>query len=151
MLDDKRLHTLLESTLAGLGYELVDVESSRSGGMVRVFIDRPGGVDVDDCAAVSNHLTRLFAVEGIDYDRLEVSSPGLDRPLRKRADFQRFAGERVQVKMRVPLQGRKNFQGVLRGASESAIQLEVEGSVLTLDLAMLDKARLVPDFNGDHR
>jgi ribosome maturation factor RimP len=93
----------------------------------------------------------VFAVEGIDYDRLEVSSPGLDRPLRKSADFQRFTGERVQVKMRVPLQGRKNFQGVLRGVSDSAIQLEVEGTVLSLDLAMLDKARLVPDFSGDHR
>jgi ribosome maturation factor RimP len=150
-LDDKRLHTLLEGTLAGLGYELVDVESSRSGGMVRVFIDRPGGVDVDHCAEVSNHLTRLFAVEGIQYDRLEVSSPGLDRPLRKRADFQRFAGERVQVKMRVPLQGRKNFQGILRGASDTGIQLEVDGTLMTLELSMLDKARLVPDFSGEHR
>jgi ribosome maturation factor RimP len=119
--------------------------------MVRVFIDRAGGVDVDHCAEVSNHLTRLFAVEGIDYGRLEVSSPGLDRPLRKSADFRRFTGERVQVKMRVPLQGRKNFQGVLRAASESEIQLEVEGALLTLELSMLDKARLVPDFRGDHR
>jgi ribosome maturation factor RimP len=151
VLDDKRLHTLLENTLAGLGYELVDLELSRSGGMMRVFIDRPDGVDVDHCAEVSNHLTRLFAVEGIDYDRLEVSSPGLDRPLRKSADFRRFTGERVQIKMRVPLQGRKNFQGVLRGASDSEIQLEVDGAMMTLDLSMLDKARLVPDFSGDHR
>ena len=69
----------LEQTLRSLGYELVDLEMSRSG-LVRVFIDKPGGITVEDCAAVSNHLMRVFAVEGFDYERLEVSSPGLDRP-----------------------------------------------------------------------
>jgi len=142
--DDKRIASLLEHTLRGLGYEMVDLEISRTGGLLRVFIDRPGGVDVDDCAGVSNHLTRLFAVEGVDYDRLEVSSPGLDRPLKKVEDFKRFAGERAQVKMRVPLQGRRNFVGVLRGASESEIQLEVDGNLLSLNLSLVDKARLVP-------
>ena len=145
MLDDRKLSTLLEATLTGLGYELVDLEASPRGRLIRIFIDSPKGIDVDDCAAVSNHLTRLFAVEGIDYDRLEVSSPGLDRPLRKVEDFRRFAGERVQVKMRVPLQGRKNFTGVLKGATDSEIQVEVEGALLSLQLSMLDKARLVPN------
>lgn len=149
-MDDKRLASLLEETLPGLGYELVDVEASGRGGLVRVFIDRPGGVDVDHCAEVSNHLTRLFAVENVHYDRLEVSSPGLERPLRKGADFRRFTGERVHVKMRVPLQGRRNFLGVLRAASDSQIELEVEGATVTLDLSMMDKARLAPDFGG-HR
>ena len=144
MWDDNRFATLLESTLNGLGYELVDCEKPPRGGVIRVFIDSPAGVDVEDCADVSNHLSRLFAVEGVDYDRLEVSSPGLDRPLRKLEDFRRFAGERVQVKMRVPLQGRRNFTGVLRGASESEIQLEVDGALLSLELSMMDKARLVP-------
>lgn len=144
MLDDKRIATLLEPTLRGLGYELVDLELSRTGALIRVFIDRPGGVDVDACASVSNHLSRLFAVEGVEYDRLEVSSPGLDRPLKRVEDFQRFAGERAQVKMRVPLQGRKNFVGVLRGANESEIQLEVDGNLLSLSLSLVDKARLVP-------
>ncbi len=143
--DDRKLSTLLEATLTGLGYELVDLEASPRGRLIRVFIDSAKGIDVDDCATVSNHLTRLFAVEGIDYDRLEVSSPGLDRPLRKVEDFRRFAGERVQVKMRVPLQGRKNFTGVLKGATDSEIQVEVEGALLSLQLSMLDKARLVPN------
>jgi ribosome maturation factor RimP len=134
--DHKRIATLLEHTLRGLGYEMVDLEISRTGGLLRVFIDRPGGVDVDDCAGVSNHLTRLFAVEGVDYDRLEVSSPGLDRPLTRIEDFKRFAG--------VPLQGRRNFVGVLRGASETEIQLEVDGNLLSLNLSLVDKARLVP-------
>jgi len=141
----EKIANLLEATLPGLGYELVHLELS-GGGLVRVFIDRAGGVNVDDCAIVSNHLTRLFAVEGIDYERLEVSSPGLDRPLRRAQDFQRFAGERAHVKMRVPVAGRKNFTGVLRGVSESELMLEVDGALVSLDLAQVDKARLVPNL-----
>jgi ribosome maturation factor RimP len=143
---EKPLTALLEQTLASLGFELVDVEMSRGGGMIRVFVDRPGGVNVEDCAAVSNHLTRLFAVEEVDYSRLEVSSPGLDRPLRQPRDFRRFVGERVHVRMRVPVEGRKNFLGVLRGASEAQVELEVDGALLSLNLAQLDKARLVPNL-----
>src|SRR5215468_5528823 len=79
---DMKLGELLERTIPPLGYELVDWETSPKGRLVRVFIDKPKGVDVEDCARVSQHLTRLFAVEAIDFERLEVSSPGLDRPLR---------------------------------------------------------------------
>src|ERR1700737_1272354 len=79
-----KLHELLERTLPALGYELVDCEIHAGGGLVRVFIDKPGGVDVEDCARVSNHLTHLFAVENVDFDPLEVFSPGLDRSLAKR-------------------------------------------------------------------
>ena len=143
---DSALTNLLEHTLASLGFELVELELSRGGGMIRVFIDRAGGVSVEDCAAVSNHLTRLFAVEEVDYSRLEVSSPGLDRPLRQPKDFRRFAGERVHVRMRVPVDGRKNFVGVLRGADEAQVELEVDGALLSLNLAQLDKARLVPNL-----
>ena len=139
------LGEILSQTLDGLGYELVHLESSGSGGLIRVFIDRPGGVSVDDCVTVSNHLTRLFAAEDIGYDRLEVSSPGLDRPLRQSKDFQRFAGERARVQMRVPIQGRKNFVGILRGVSDEQVQLEVDGALINLDLAHVDKARLVPN------
>ena len=144
--DPKDLETLLEHTLSGLGYEMVSLERQRGGGLIRVFIDRMGGVNVDDCARVSNHLTRLFAVEGVDFGRLEVSSPGLDRPLKRLEDFRRFQGERAQVKMRVPVQGRKNFVGVLRGATESEISLEVDGALLSLDWSQLDKAKLVPNL-----
>jgi len=142
----KDLETLLENTLSGLGYEMVSLEQPRGGGLIRVFIDRAGGINVDDCARVSNHLTRLFAVEGVDFGRLEVSSPGLDRPLKRLEDFRRFLGERAQIKMRVPVQGRKNFVGVLRGATESEINLEVDGAVLSLDLSQMDKAKLVPNL-----
>jgi ribosome maturation factor RimP len=141
----KELGELLERTLNGLGFELVDLELPGGGGLIRVYIDRVGGINVEDCAAVSNHLTRLFAVEQVDYGRLEVSSPGLDRPLRQPKDFRRFEGERAQVRMRVPVQGRRNFVGILRGASDAELRLEVNGALLSLDLAQVDKARLVPN------
>jgi ribosome maturation factor RimP len=138
------LYELLESTLAGLGYELVDLERSLRGKLLRVFIDKTNGVSVDDCVAVSNHLSRLLAVENIDYDRLEVSSPGLDRPLRKASDFIRFSGESVTLRLRVPLQGRRNFVGVLREVNDGILKLEMDGKTLDLELSNLEKARLVP-------
>lgn len=141
------LHTLLESTLQGLGYELVDLEMSNHGKLLRLFIDKPEGIVIEDCTLVSNHLSRLLAVEmDFDYDRLEVSSPGLDRPVKKEADFIRFAGEMAQVKLRMPLQGRKKFIGTLKGVQDGCVQLEVEGKLVALDLANIDKARLVPQF-----
>ena len=134
---------LVEITVNGLGYELVDVE--RSGrGLLRVLIDKPEGISVDDCQTVSNQLTRLFLVENVDYDRLEVSSPGLDRPLKKEADFMRFAGQKVQLKLRMPLAGRKNFTGMIGGINDGILQLDVDGSPVMIELSNLDKARLVP-------
>ena len=146
------LQSLLEKTVDGLGYELVSVELSNRGKMLRIFIDKPadpqggaaGGVTVDDCARVSNQLTRVLEVEGIDYDRLEVSSPGLDRPLKKEADFARFAGEQARLTLRVPVAGRRNFTGVMRAVADGKLQLETDGGVVSLDLANIDKARLVP-------
>lgn len=136
---------IIETTVNGLGYELVDVE--RSGrGMLRVFIDKPEGISVEDCQTVSNQLTRLFLVENIDYDRLEVSSPGLDRPLKKEADFLRFAGEKAQLKLRMPLAGRKNFIGIIGALSAGVLQLDVDGTLVAIELSNLDKARLVPTF-----
>ncbi|MGE0558741.1 MAG: ribosome maturation factor RimP [Burkholderiales bacterium] len=138
------LQGLLENTLAGLGYELVDLERSAKGALLRVFIDKPGGITVDDCALVSNHLSRVFAVENVGYDRLEVSSPGLDRPLRTEKDFARFAGQKARLKLRVPLEGQRNFVGVLRNAETGKVGLEIDGRVLSLDLGNVDKARLLP-------
>jgi len=138
---------VLEPSVVGLGYELVDLELSNRGRLIRLFIDKPNGITVDDCVLVSNHVGRLLAVEmDFDYDRLEVSSPGLDRPLRKEDDFRRFEGETAQVKLRVPMNGRKNFAGVLRGVDGGVLSLEVDGTMLAIDLANLDKARLVPNF-----
>ncbi len=136
---------LIETTVQGMGYELVDFE--RSGrGILRVFIDKPEGISVEDCQTVSNQLTRLFMVENIDYERLEVSSPGMDRALKKEADFVRFVGEKVQLKLRMPLAGRKNFAGVIGTVSNGVLQLNVDGSPVAIELSNVDKARLVPIF-----
>ena len=134
----------LRDTLGGLGYELVDLESSR-GGLLRIFIDSPSGITVEDCARVSNHLTRAFVVEGIEYERLEVSSPGLDRPLKRAEDYARFAGQKASVRLKLPRDGRRRFEGLLVGFEEGAVVLEVEGERQTFALADIDRARLVPD------
>ena len=144
------LHEVLEVTVTGLGYQLVDVERSPRGRVLRVFIDKPAkprGVDVEDCALVSNQLTRVLLVENIDYERLEVSSPGLDRPLTKEADFERFAGSEVTIKLRLPLNGRRNFAGVLHGAQDGKVRVQIDSGEIEFDLAGIDKARLVPDFD----
>jgi len=139
------VHALLDNVITGLGYELADLEVANGGRFLRVFIDTPAGVDIEDCVRVSNHLSRLLPVEGVDYDRLEVSSPGLDRALKKRQDFVRFAGERVRIKLRKAVAGRKNFVGLLRGLEGENLNIEVEGELLSLQFQDLDKARLVPN------
>ena len=139
-----RLLELLERTLPPMGYEVVDCDLSPSGRLVRVFIDKPGGVDVEDCASVSNHLTRLLAVEGIDYDRLEVSSPGLDRPLKKESDFARFDGQEAKLRLREPIGNARRLTGVLRGVAAGVVRLETPEGVRAIPLANIDKARLVP-------
>jgi len=136
---------LVETTLTGLGYELVDLEVSGRG-LMRVLMDKPAGITLEDCEQVSHQLTRLFTVEGVNYERLEVSSPGLDRPIKKEADFVRFNGEKVQIKLRMPLAGRKNFSGILGEVQEGILQLEVDGNWVAIELLNIDKARLVPTF-----
>ena len=134
-------------TVAGMGYELVDAQASNGGRLLRVFIDKPGGITLEDCAAVSRQLTRVLPVEGVDFDRLEVSSPGLDRPLRKADDFVRFAGQKAEVRMRTPdATGRRKFVGVLRGGSEGNVSIEMEGQTVQLALSDMERAKLVPEL-----
>jgi len=143
------LQELIESTVTGLGYELVMVELSPRSRLIRVFMDapeKPRGIDVEDCATVSNQLTHLFQVENIDYDRLEVSSPGLDRPLVKAADYTRFAGSQVQIKLRMPIGERRQFNGTLIGIEGDQVQLELGENTIAFPLSNIDKARLVPKF-----
>ena len=144
------LNALLETTVVGLGYELVDIEMSPRGRTIRIFIDLPGkenGVDVDDCALVSNQLSRLLDVENVDYDRLEISSPGLDRVVKKPEDFQRFAGHDIQIKLRIPQGGRRNFQGELIGLADGKVGLRLEKDAVELEFNNIEKARLVPRFD----
>lgn len=142
-----RLENLVEPAVSGMGYELVDVQASNGGRHLRLFIDKPGGVTLDDCAAISRHLTRVLAVEGIDYERLEVSSPGLDRPLRKEADFARFAGRKAEIRMRTPdATGRRKFAGVLRGVEAGQVSMELEEQTVRLALDDVDRARLIAEL-----
>ena len=138
---------MIEPVITGMGYELVDVQASNGGRFLRLFIDKPAGINVDDCAAVSRQLTRVFEVEGIDYDRLEVSSPGLDRPLRKAGDFVRFAGQRAELRMRRPdASGRRRFSGVLKGAEAGQVSMEIDGQTVALALEDIERAKLVPEL-----
>jgi len=136
---------LVGTTLTGLGFELVDLEVSGRG-LMRVLMDKPAGITVDDCELVSHQLTRLFLVEGVNFDRLEVSSPGLDRPLKKEADFVRFNGQKAQLKLRMPIAGRKNFVGILGAVENGILQFDVDGNQVGIELSNIDKARLVPVF-----
>ena len=138
------LGELLERTLPPMGYELVDWEMSPRGRHVRVFIDKPKGVDVEDCARVSRQLTRLFAVENVDFERLEVSSPGLDRPLKKAADFVRFVGEEADFRLAAPVENARRMKGILRGLEDNAVLVMTAQGMRTIPLADIDRARLVP-------
>ena len=139
------IQTLLEKTLPGLGYELVDYELTPHGDL-RVFIDIERGITVEDCATVSNHLSRLFVVEDVDYKRLEISSPGLDRPLKKAADFVRFSGSLAKIKTRLPVEGQKNFIGRLEGCDYDIVRITFDGKTANIELANIDKARLKSEF-----
>jgi len=158
------LHGLIDKTVAQLGFELVDLEISNRGKLLRVFIDKlnPKGikdsVNIDDCVLVSNQLGNVLTVDHeIDYDRLEISSAGLDRVLKKEKDFERFAGERAQIKLRIGVKDesanatettlpRKTFLGILRGIESGNVLMEFEGNVYKLALSNIDKARLSPEF-----
>jgi len=142
----QKLFDLIEQTVTGIGFELVTVEGSPRGRLLRVFIDIARGVTVDDCETVSKQLTRVFEVENIDFDRLEVSSPGLDRPLVKPADFERFTGADIRLRTRVPVGNQRNFTGVLKGLRDGAVTIDTEKGELLVAFDDVEKARLVPKF-----
>jgi ribosome maturation factor RimP len=160
------LYALTQQALAGMDVELVDVERAALG-LLRVTIDKAGGVRIEDCEQVSRQLSRVYEVENIDYKRLEVGSPGVDRPLRTEAELRRFAGERIEIKLRQPLDGRKVFSGILSApaddgaaadAQPAVFGLEFEAKkddiqVLNFTLGDVERAKLDPvlDFKGKKR
>lgn len=151
---------LIARTVNGLGYDLVDVEWGERG-VLRVYIDftaedaaEKGPITVEDCATVSHQLSHVLTVENVNYERLEISSPGLDRPVRTLADFARFEGHECTVKLRMPMPGtpnRKTFTGILQAPQGETLGLEFESkdgpALLEFTLADLDKARLVPQVD----
>ncbi|HLS21351.1 MAG TPA: ribosome maturation factor RimP [Paenalcaligenes sp.] len=160
------IFALAQEALLGTEFELVDVERGQ-GGLLRVVIDHPEGVNVDHCETVSRQLSRVFEVEDVDYHRLEVASPGVNRPLRRLGDYVRFSGERVELRLYESLENQKVFRGVLHApdgvtadeaSPETEFVLEVEtasGGVrdLTFCFDDVERARLDPilDFRGKRR
>lgn len=163
---------MTQEALAGTGLDLIDVERAPLG-LLRVTIDRPEGIGIEDCEQVSRQLSRVFEVENIDYSRLEVGSPGIDRPLRLVSDFFRFANERVEIKLRDAVDNRKVFVGTLRApenvdpvhaCADTAFGLEIEpnvndeakagqAQVLSFTTDDIERAKLDPilDFKGKKR
>ena len=139
------IENFIEKMVKQLGYELVDLEIINHGQLLRVFIDKPNPVNIDDCVLVSNQLNQALSIEEeFNYDRLEVSSPGVDRVIKKLEDFDRFNGEKVKIKTRSAIVDRKNFSGILRGVRGNNILLEFEESIVEIDHDNLDRARLDP-------
>lgn len=143
--------SLVEPVVNGLGYEVVDIEYKPHprNGLLRVYIDQEDGIQLEDCEAVSRQLSAMLDVEDpiSGHYTLEVSSPGLDRPLRRLEDFQRFVGETVKVKMGMPnLEGQRNFTGKLVAVEGDDIIVEVDGTTHSLPVGGIDRARLVPQF-----
>jgi ribosome maturation factor RimP len=147
-----RLIELAEPLLGRLGYELVEIEFSagRSHSMVRVFLDQAQGIGVEDCERASRELAALFDVEDpvpTAYT-LEVSSPGMDRVLRLPAHFGRFMGERIHVALLVARDGRRNYTGKLVAVNETGFEMNVDGNLVSIEFAQLEKARLAPDLSA---
>ena len=145
-----QLWDLLEPVVTGMGYELVEIEYNPSSrhGLLKLYIDHEDGIQLDDCSVVSNQVSALLDVEDPiqGHYNLEVSSPGMDRPLRGIRDFERFTGEIVKIRTGMAIDGRRNFKGRLLGIDGDDVSIECDGQQFFLPLAAIDKARLVPDF-----
>jgi ribosome maturation factor RimP len=144
----EQLMALVEPLLGQLGYELIDLEyvPGRARSLLRVFIDKPGGVGLDDCERVSHELSALMDVEDpipTAYT-LEVSSPGLDRVLRTPAHFARFIGDRVWLELKVARDGRRRYIGQLMASDGHAVELNVDGAMVRVPFEEINRARLAP-------
>lgn len=138
-----KINKILEETIPGLGFELVDVEITPAK-IIRVFIDKDGGLSVEDCADVSNHLSKVFLVEEIDYNRLEISSPGLERPLKKIQDYTKFIGRLAKIKTYELFDNQKVFQGHIDSVNGDKITLKLaDGSLFNVEFADVSRGRLI--------
>jgi ribosome maturation factor RimP len=149
--DPLQLGEILEPAIQAMGYELVGIEyrsGSQGSGLLRVYIDSEQGITVDDCQAVSYQVSGVLDVEDPipGHYTLEVSSPGLDRLLFKRDDFERFAGSLVKLRLDYPLEGRRKYKGRLQGLEGSNVVIEQDGETISLPFDQIEQARLVPEY-----
>lgn len=147
----KHLWDLFEPVVNGMGYELIEIEYQPNPkyGVLRLFIDKESGIQVEDCSAVSRQISAVIDVEDPVSGKfnLEISSPGMDRPLRRAEDFQQFSGEVVKIKTSMAFEGQRNFKGILKGLEEDLVIVECDDKEVRLPITAIDKARLVPDFD----
>lgn len=151
--ESAELRKLVEPAITALGYELVGVEFSQGKtGVLRIYIDSDEGIGVDDCSAVSHQVSGILEVEDPIRGQysLEVSSPGLDRPLFQASDFDRFAGHQVTLRLLAPVDGQRKFKGILGGLRDGQVVIEMDKEELVVALDEIDQARLVPDYKS-HR
>ncbi|RRQ20675.1 ribosome maturation factor RimP [Thiohalobacter thiocyanaticus] len=151
--DPFKLRELLEPAVRALGYELVGIEYHPSGkhSVLRIYIDQEEGITLDDCTAVSHQVSGILDVEDPVPGQytLEISSPGLDRPLFQAADYERFRGQQVKLRLRLPVNGRRKFKGLLQGLRQDEVVIvDDEGNEVCLPLEQIEQARLVPEFQG---
>jgi len=151
-LSDARLKQLLQPLIEDMGYEFVGLEHSSNpkNPVLVIYIDRPEGIGVDDCENVSREVAALLDVEDPipGHYNLEVSSPGLDRPLFTLEQFERFRGQQVRLSLYAPIEGRRKFKGTILGAADGTVRLEQDGTEVELDMGNIAKARLVPDYDS---
>lgn len=142
------LEEFVSKIVAQMGYELVDFEFQNQGKLIRIFIDKPASVTIDDCVDVSNHLNHVLTVEeDIDYERLEVSSPGFDRVIKKIEDFKKFKGENIKIKTRTPIMNQRNFKGEVLDVRGLVIMIMTpEQEEVNIDFDNIDRARLDPNI-----
>jgi ribosome maturation factor RimP len=148
--DLTHLWELFEPVVNGMGFDLIEIEHfpNPKHGVLRLYIDKPGGVVIEDCSDVSQQISALIDVEEpiSGQFNLEVSSPGLDRPLRRVKDFQRFVGSQVKLKTIMPLDGQRNFKGRMLSADENSVVIETDTEELSVPMNAIEKARIVPEF-----
>jgi ribosome maturation factor RimP len=148
----KEISQLIEPILDEMDVELVDVEylSYHGRWIVRIYVDKEGGITVDDCARVSREIDEIIDIKGVIHHAyvLEVSSPGLNRPLKKEKDFQRAVGKKIKARISVPLKGRRHFTGYLKDFRNGTLYLEVENNLVPLSRRDVEKANLVYEFEN---
>jgi len=147
----KQVSELIEPILNEMRFELIDVEYLSDCGrwVLRIYIDKDGGVTLDDCASISGELGDLIDIKNvIEHEYvLEVSSPGLNRPLKKESDFIRVIGKKIKLRTRMPVDGTRNFTGILKDFKEQKLALDSEGGLVTLAWSDIEKANLVYEFD----
>ncbi len=146
----QEVREVVEPILQSQGYELVDLEYQREsrGWVLRIYLDREGGITLDDCTGVSHEVGAVLEVKDVIPNAyvLEVSSPGLTRPLKKPEDYNRFRNQLVKIKLFQPLDGRRNFKGILLGLEVETVRVEADGQVFEIPLQSIAKANLEIDF-----